>query len=982
MNVKKWTFCFENFIIFTIIFLVFPTNGLEKCKRGILNNYGLVGRYYASNYPMKICTHIINNCCSLQDEIKIVSLWNYHTKPILDRHTSYCIDAIKSIVDYFYPLSALNPELIVMKKVTRKTTQYKHQRCKRVIKKMTRIQEAHFLEYVDKTGEFIRDNTIRDVDGQRHWGIMTDLTNPNSIEQLNHMKKQRREQYFLEVQKKRDEKLKKRKGKGRKLTDDGVDAPKDKELKNQRNLSEIWESKESRPNLLLINELIKLNQPIIERNGHKLTHEIVSQFIDVEGKQLSHKNVEMICDQLKIRPERNEGFSKLEGRILSSKKKGKGRRKANKKPTKKRSRAPKNARTSINNFLSVPKPSLISLECRGLDSTYVRDYITINPRKVEFCYRIYTDFLHYNIGFFNDTLVEVKKNMMGFAGLRKQFFCSLCDGTGQNYFDAEKKVMIYKQEFCSDVIHNYLDYLQFMNILLIEFSDSLLQYVQCYETDAEIYNFPYQNFLVKYKRRIHFFRKCFNSVLSGDPAFMKNCWFICNKFSYLRISSIFDGDLPLLSRIKIAIFSFLRKFSQQSTVDETLQNNYFVAKNVSNIDLGIVENVDGILIEPVSPGLLISNRRFVLNENEREGLLGKYSINGIPQINPNEWQKVNDFLASVNLFTIDNLLAQHKIKFESLRNETQAERIKNNPTDQSLQEVSQVNGMVNQLYSLMNRQNISDHMLPRKMKQDAIKIIRDYGFKPISLDRRLDDMELFPVMKTIDYSHSPLNETVYHPNVTTVDGKRKKIVDESKTLESDIKFKIESPAEIYEKLDKTIDMYDFGISFEMSGMNPVAFYYFADFERNITNIVNDHFVPKEKFDGDVLREYILYNKTKINQFNELFDADIMDFDVIKSRDNMYNKYKKISSYAYVNDRYKLQKVAEEGAKSINQKTKEIEGKKRRDRERLKLILKYAKAQELDKLTSSEISKQLTSNLPGFNETFNGMSSFFLNMFGN
>ena len=167
--------------------------------------------------------------------------------------------------------------------------------------------------------------------------------------------------------------------------------------------------------------------------------------------------------------------------------------------------------------------------------------------------------------FFRDTIPEVKRSMLTVGYLRKQFFCSLCDGHAQTFFDHKRRAVVYKADFCEDVIRENLDYLQFLNVLFVEFADSLLQYVQCFETDSHIYNFPFQNFLVKYKRRIHFYRKCFTAVLSGNPAFLKDCWFICNKFSLLRMNSAFDGDLPMLSRVKVALFSFLRKFRRDET---------------------------------------------------------------------------------------------------------------------------------------------------------------------------------------------------------------------------------------------------------------------------------------------------------------------------------------------------------------------------------------------------------------------------------
>jgi len=41
---------------------------------------------------------------------------------------------------------------------------------------------------------------------------------------------------------------------------------------------------------------------------------------------------------------------------------------------------------------------------------------------------------------------------------------------------------------------------------------------------------------------------------------MENCWFICKNIDNLRITPFFDGDVNLMKRMHIMIFSFLRKF--------------------------------------------------------------------------------------------------------------------------------------------------------------------------------------------------------------------------------------------------------------------------------------------------------------------------------------------------------------------------------------------------------------------------------------
>lgn len=97
-----------------------------------------------------------------------------------------------------------------------------------------------------------------------------------------------------------------------------------------------------------------------------------------------------------------------------------------------------------------------------------------------------------------------------------------------------------------------------MHILLIKYFDKLMQLVSCYETKGDIANFPYLNFLKKFKKRIPFIEDCFNNI--DDPDFMKHCYVLCNKFDFMKLSPFHDGDVKLVKRVYLSIYSFLRKF--------------------------------------------------------------------------------------------------------------------------------------------------------------------------------------------------------------------------------------------------------------------------------------------------------------------------------------------------------------------------------------------------------------------------------------
>ncbi len=171
--------------------------------------------------------------------------------------------------------------------------------------------------------------------------------------------------------------------------------------------------------------------------------------------------------------------------------------------------------------------------------------------------------------------------------------------------------MVFDQGFCKNLLLTKKDYFQFVHIMLIEYFDSILQYVSCFETKGNVFSFPFENFLKRYKRRIPFVKKCLNSL--NSEKFLENCWFLCNKFSLIKLSPFFDGDLKLIKRVYLAIFSFTRKF--HTSVDEF----YNPKKRTKDHELEV--DVDGMLIEPLNASHLLS-RKYYLEDKTRKDVLG------------------------------------------------------------------------------------------------------------------------------------------------------------------------------------------------------------------------------------------------------------------------------------------------------------------------------------------------------------------------
>ena len=111
---------------------------------------------------------------------------------------------------------------------------------------------------------------------------------------------------------------------------------------------------------------------------------------------------------------------------------------------------------------------------------------------------------------------------------------------------------------------------------------------------------------------------------------------------------------------------------------------------MSRIDLGIVENVNGILIEPGSPGLLLSNRRFYMGTRDRRNVMGNITTSGVLPLPPGVMPQVNSFLASMNLRSVDELLTVFRRNQELLSNATIRNQQEANPFDETQQQQAHI----------------------------------------------------------------------------------------------------------------------------------------------------------------------------------------------------------------------------------------------------------------------------------------------------
>ena len=275
-------------------------------------------------------------------------------------------------------------------------------------------------------------------------------------------------------------------------------------------------------------------------------------------------------------------------------------------------------------YEGTPKAYKTDIKCNTRVDSFYREFIVVNPQKTEYCIGIHDRFMDFRVKDFIQLLPNVKNSLTFIAGLKRKFYCDLCDAHSHQFFDLKQKAFVISQKFCNNLLRKKMDYFKFMHIVWVEFANQLLNYQGCFETDGKVFDFPFQNFLGKYLKRIPLIKKCLSS-LDDKKNFYKNCWMMCQLYRYDSFSAFFDGDVEMLRRVNVSLFSFLRKVDRAEVIQEKLTKKTLDKFSLSKAEktqqlideIMLPESVDKTLIEPFNPTHMMTDGKFYLDKMGR-----------------------------------------------------------------------------------------------------------------------------------------------------------------------------------------------------------------------------------------------------------------------------------------------------------------------------------------------------------------------------
>ena len=647
------------------------------------------------------------------------------------------------------------------------------------------------------------------------------------------------------------------------------------------------------------------------------------------------------------------------------------------------------------------KPEHTNLSCKRIGENYIKDFIIVNEIKTKYCLNLYKKFLNMDNTYLMRFMPMVKNFLTQNGNVKGGVYCSMCDAHQQVYFNVEKKRIMVQEHFCKRLLHQKKDLFNFMHVFFIEYMDSLLQYVSCFETDGKIFSFPFKNFMEKYKRRILLVKNCLDST--EKPEFMDKCWFVCKNYSFFGVDWFYNGDVQLVKRVYLAIYSFLHKFRDS----EILYKKQGGTPGYLSQD-----NVDGMLVEPLNPGHGITDK-YYLDKRTRKGLLGKLDLRYVPpkltkKKKKKLQNKVDKMMKSLNLPSVaklNKLRKDHKKlkkKYKEIKEEhktlarydkikkffkkMEQKKLSKKGKKKPAKDPTTISGLVNQLLKIKQKHKVhSGHFPQRKLvlgnsfAKDIHRALKDFGLPEPIIKQQFDKSKIesrFLKVKDVDPDEA-MEEKLKQEE------EEKKEKDKLKPAKDPNRFKlntviIENANQIYEKNKMALGVKDFEILWGEQGINPFQSFELIDYKFNITSIIEKKIKEEESVADSVIQSFLTTDSMFINRFNFDFDTFVMDAGTVS--DFHYIKYRRIALYAKLNGRLALLNVMQKKIKSLIKRHARNENRKRMFKE----AIKRRKEQKLAKANAKLNTKVIANNhidKEHFHDNFHGFKNYFLKVFG-
>ena len=551
--------------------------GFSKCDLELMNSFKLVGMPFSSQDTLAVCAAIQTNCCTIVDEVAIVKFWREFSQPRIAMFAGYLGALYNSVFQFQRFVSMVGFEGVLTHFTRRKFVPYKA----RVCALTEAVHETHVFNVNRTFTAFSREVKTEQRTaklGQQLKLYANMQRTPRLLRSLTPARKQAlRNAGWLKARLKKSvrrafrrfrafvgEHSKEVRGLARKLANE---YSRNMARKYTRNLAKFL--KDASKDSARLEQAGAEEARQFSQQARMYIRDIptelagrAKEFKAFLGRARRHLNLagdlkrQIIAVRNKINLAKKNLMSKALAKLINKKY-----------PSMATLRLP-DIRRELPEFDPIKRGQVV---CTSKSSKLFRNIVLVNSVKYRYCFNVYQ-----NIKMIADMDLEylasgIKEQASKILSLKKTLYCAVCDASAHRFFDSEKNVVMISEDFCKDLMHSFMDYINFNNVIFIEYADQLLQYLTCLNSLPTERGFPLRNRLDYHKRNIVFFRRCFDNLEADDM--MRYCHFICSTFNFDGFSKLIDGDLSNLYLLYLEILDFARNngipFTTKITINRT-----------------------------------------------------------------------------------------------------------------------------------------------------------------------------------------------------------------------------------------------------------------------------------------------------------------------------------------------------------------------------------------------------------------------------
>jgi hypothetical protein len=559
------------------------------CNQELMASFKLTGMPHPSHEKLEICTNVENNCCTMSDELTIVKYWREYTVPKIFKFASSMSGIYQRLFNFQRYITKVDFRTVLVHYPHPSWFTYEQEVCSRIEgRRNTRAFNTHqvyeeFRQNMPRNASNLADLYLyQNMDRRK---LFVDSLKPDVVATLKNAGKLK--QRFEETIRKAVDRLQGDLGKQNKglrklaLKLSNKFAKNTKKTFNQELGAYL---KDGMNNLGALESKPEAEQKSFVQTGRKLLVE--SPSLLAEQAKEYQAFFRMIRQHLGIaRQAKQKALGAAASvRIKSTTRTGKQVGfviKGSKVPSIQEFYAPEFDR-EVEPF---PEIRESVLDCTIENRTAYRTFLQLNRPKHEHCTKVHQNMQMINEMDFDSLILGIRDTIVRVLDVKKTLYCSICDANSHKYFDYENGVIKMDEEFCRDLIGTYIDYIEFANVVMVQFGEQLLQYIGCINSLPQEFSVPFVTRFEFHKRNIFFFKRCFDN-LHGDD-YMRSCHFICSTFNFDNFSKLIDGDLKLMYSVYMEIVDFARNnnipFDTSFTIDDEflsgLNNEFYPSKD-------------------------------------------------------------------------------------------------------------------------------------------------------------------------------------------------------------------------------------------------------------------------------------------------------------------------------------------------------------------------------------------------------------------